>query len=129
MRLRCLERLGLHALAGKPEQALELVDEAIEIAGSSVAVPPDLPGFRGDFLSMLPKPDVGAAEDSYLMAARVSSDLRLHLVELKALSRLVVLRRQLDHSPDGSEELAAVYSEFTEGFEEHDLVVARELLG
>ncbi|MEE9177505.1 MAG: adenylate/guanylate cyclase domain-containing protein [Acidimicrobiia bacterium] len=119
----------VHALAGKPGQALELVDEAIEISASSVSVPPDLHVFRGDFLTMLPVPDMSAAEDSYLIAAQVSADLKLHLVELHALTRLVALRRRMGSTPDASEELAAVYSAFTEGFDEHDLVAARELLG
>ena len=119
----------VHALAGKPEQALELVEEAIEISESPASVPPELRVFRADFLTMLPEPDVKAAEDSYLMAAQASAELKLHLVELRALTRLVMLRRQLGGSPDGREELAAVYSAFTEGFDEQDLVVARELLG
>lgn len=89
----------------------------------------DLRMLQADFLTMLPEPDVETAEDSYLMAARVAADLRLHIVELRAVTRLVMLRRRLGHSHDGIEELAAVYSTFTEGFEEHHLVVARELPG
>jgi len=47
---------------------------------------------------------------------------------LQALTRLVDLRREMDRSSDGSDELANLYSTFTEGLEEPDLVAARELL-
>ena len=119
----------VHALAGKPERALELVDEAIEIGESPIDTPPDFWVFRADFLTMLPEPDVSVAEGNYLTAAEKAKELKLRLVELRAWTRLVMLRRRLGYSPDGSEELTAVYSAFTEGFDEHDLVVARELLG
>jgi len=121
-------RAVVNAVAGQPERAVELVDEAIEITGSGGVVPPDLLVFRADFERMLPAPDLGAAEDAYLRAAQVSQETKLHLIALRAWTGVVELRRQLGRSPDGSDELAAVYSAFTEGFDEHDLVVARELL-
>jgi len=92
-------RSVVHALAEKPVQALELVHEAIELAESPVNAPPDLWEFQADFLTMLPEPDFKAAEDSYLTAVQKSAELKLHLVELRALTKLVRLRRQLGRSP------------------------------
>jgi hypothetical protein len=48
--------------------------------------------------------------------------------ELRVWTRLVRLRRAAGRSPDARDELAAAYATFTEGFEEADLVAARELL-
>jgi hypothetical protein len=48
---------------------------------------------------------------------------------LQARIRLVDLRRETGQVPDGSEELASLYAGFTEGHEEHELVVARQTLG
>ena len=116
----------VHAMAGRPEQALALIDEAMNIAGPGVAQ-----GliFKGDFLRMLPEPDRGAAAEAYqagVLGARAEGH---HLIELQALTRLVGLRREMGTAPDGSDELASLYATFTEGFAEHDLLMAREMLG
>jgi predicted ATPase/class 3 adenylate cyclase len=120
-------RAMVHALAGQPIRALALVDEAIELGGP--AAPPDLRMFRGDFNRLLPKPDLAAAEEDYLAAIRVSNEGGQRLTELQALTRLVALRRDLDRSSDGSDELAALYHSFTEGFDEQPLIMARATLG
>ena len=56
-------RATVHALAGRPDRALELIDEAIETDGG---VDPDLTASKGDFLMMLPQPDPITAEAVYL---------------------------------------------------------------
>ena len=117
-----------HALAGRPEQALVLVDEAIEIGAPYETAPPDFLTFRGDFLLMLSPPDIAGAETAYEEGIRAARTAGLHLLELQALTRLVGLRRKLDRLPDGSAELAELFSGFTEGFDEHDLIVARDVL-
>lgn len=118
----------VHALAGKPEQALALIDEAIETGAPEGVVSPEFSMLKGDFLRMLPEPDVDAAEDAYLEATRTSRAGGLHLIELQALTRLVGLRREMGRSPDGSDELASLYATFTEGLDERDLIMAREML-
>lgn len=119
----------VHALAGQPQRALELIDEAIEISAPVGVVSPEFLVLKGDFLRMLPEPEVKAAEEAYLAAIHGSRAGRLHLIELKALTRLVGLRREMGHLPDGSDELALLYATFTEGLDEHDLMTAREVLG
>jgi len=122
-------RAMVHALAGSPERALMLINEAIRFGSSQDVVGPWFMMSKGDFIRMLPEPDLVGAEDAYLAAIRVSNAGGLYLIELEALTRLVNLRREMGSTPDGSDELAALYETFTEGFDEHALVAAREMLG
>ncbi len=121
-------RAMVHASAGQPERAVEIVDEAIEIGGRDAIVTPQFWVFRGDFLSMLPEPNFDAAIANYQTAADGAKTGGLHLIRLQALTRLVALRRQLGHTPDGTDELATLHNSFTEGFDEHDVVTAAQLL-
>jgi len=118
----------VRTLAGDPEEGLNLTDQAIEIGAPDEATSPDFRMQRGDILTRLTEPDAEGAEQAYLAAIRGSRTAGQHLVELQALTRLVGLRRELGHHPDGSEDLAVLYDTFTEGLDEHDLVVARQLL-
>ena len=77
---------------------------------------------------MLPTPDLVGAEEAYLSAIRGADAGGLALIALQGLTRLVSLRREMGRTPDGSEELQALYSTFTEGLDEHDLVMARQAL-
>jgi predicted ATPase/class 3 adenylate cyclase len=120
-------RATVHALAGKPERALELVNEAIEIGAPDELVSPDFRILRGDFIRMLPEPDLAAAEAAYQAAIRGAKATNLHLIELHALTKLVALRREMG-LPDGGGDLATLYATFTEGFDENQLKVARQLL-
>jgi hypothetical protein len=122
-------RALVHALAGQPEQGLALIEEAITIGGPDDMTSPEFRIIKGDVLRMLPTPDHRGAEDAYQLAIRGAHAGALRLFELQALSRLVGLRRELGESPDGSDELAALYATFTEGFDESDLVAARDTLG
>ena len=116
-------RAAVHALAGHLERALELVDEALaaDVQGSD----PDHLAMKGDFLLMLADP--GNAERAYLSAIDSARARSQRLPELKARTRLVTLRR-MTGGEDGMDELASLYSTFDEGFDEFDLVRAKELL-
>jgi predicted ATPase/class 3 adenylate cyclase len=118
----------VHALAGDPEHGLALIDEAIAIGGPDDLDSPEFRVLRGDFLRMLPAPDLAGAEEAYLSAIRGAGSGGLDLIALQGLTRLVSLRREMGRTPDGSEELQALYASFTEGLDEHDLVMARETL-
>jgi tetratricopeptide (TPR) repeat protein len=119
----------VHALAGQPERALTLIDDAIGLGPPEEGFAPEFRVLKGDFLRMLPEPDLAGAEKAYLSAVRGAGTGGLHLIELQALIGLVSLRREMGHSPDGSDQLAALYATFTEGFDEHHLVTAKEMLG
>jgi predicted ATPase len=120
-------RALVHGMAGQPQRAIELIDEAIELGGKQdVAV--EFSMYKGDFLMMLPEPDPDGAEQVYLEAVELATGSGQRLTELMALTRLVGLHRQTGRFPDRTGELAAVYATFTEGLDENPLVVARELL-
>jgi hypothetical protein len=116
-------------LAGNPERALELVNEAIELGAPEELVSPEFRIFKGDFIRMLPEPDLAAAEAAYQAAIRGSRAGKLALIELHALTRLVGLRREMGTPLDGSDELTTLYATFSEGFDEDHLKAARDLLG
>jgi len=124
LRLRAL----VHSLAGLHERALELIEEAISMAGPDDLTNPEFLIIRGDVLSSSPDPDHEAAGKSYQIAAERAGAGGFHLVELQALTRLVGIRRETGKSPDGSEGLATLYATFTEGLDEHDLAAARKML-
>jgi tetratricopeptide (TPR) repeat protein len=117
-------RATVHALAGRPERALELIDEAIATDGGD----PELMVSKGDFLMMLIEPDLNLAESVYRKASELALTRRARLTQLKALNRLVRLRRGDEGAPNGIQELAALYATFTEGFEEVELVSANEVI-
>ncbi len=117
-----------HALAGRPEQALVLINDALEIGQPYSTAPPDFLVLKGDFLRMLTPPDLVGAEAAYEAGTQDARTAGLHLIELQGLTRLVGLRRELGRFPDGSAELAELYASFTEGHDEHDITLARDLL-
>jgi hypothetical protein len=119
----------VHALAGQPELALLLIDEAIQIAGPRDVDAPDFRVFKGDILRMLPAPDLAGAAEAYQAGIRGARTIGLRLIELRGLARLVALHREMGRSPDRCDELASLYATFTEGFDEPDLIVARETMG
>jgi len=119
-------RAQVHAMAGQLGRALELIDEAVGVEMGQ-AISPEFFVVRGDIQMMVPEPDLARVETDFLTAIERSGELRL--IELKARTRQVGLRRMTGRSPDGSDELAEVYATFTEGFDEHDLVMARDMLG
>ena len=120
-------RAMVHGMAGQPQRAIELIDEAIDLGGNQdVAV--EFSVYKGDFLMMVPEPDRDGAEQVYLEALEMSRGSGQRLTELMALTRLVGLHRQTGRVPDRTGELAAVYATFTEGLDEYPLVMARQLL-
>ncbi len=126
--------LGLRAIsmaaAGDPVRALSLVEEAIELSGGiESGANLELAIFRGDILGLLPDPDVDRIAESYELAAGTAEQVGFRTTHLQALNRLVQLNRSIGRDPDGAEELLAIYGTFTDGLDELDLAIARDLLG
>ena len=122
-------RAAAFAMSGRPDRALELIDEAIAFGGTDDMDQPDFHVLRGDILSYLPNPDLAAVEASYEAALRGTWATSARLTELSVRTRLVALRRAQGLSPDGTDELRSLYAWFTEGFDEPELVAARSILG
>ncbi len=126
-------RSRVFALAGRAEEAYALIDEAMETvgrfeSGAADILAPELGMLRGDILLTLPHPDATRAEDEYLAAIEGSRVGRRYMIELQARARLVKLRRAVGRMPDGSGELRALLASFTEGLDEHEVVMAASLL-
>jgi predicted ATPase len=118
-------RAVVHAVAGGPERALELIEEAM--GDDPAMADPDHLVLKGDFLMMLPDPDPRKAEEAYLAAINNARIRKQTLFELRAQTRLVDLRRKVGQPANGGD-LAHLYATFNDGFDETDLVRARELL-
>jgi tetratricopeptide (TPR) repeat protein len=119
----------VNAHAGNPERGLGLIEEAITLSGPQDVVSAEFLVGKGDVLRLFPKPDLEAAQAAYESAAQGASEGGLGLIQLQALTRLVGLRREMGIDADGVDDLRMVYDRFSEGFDEHDLVAAREVLG
>jgi tetratricopeptide (TPR) repeat protein len=116
------------AMAGQPDRAVELINESIALGGEDDTSNPDFRLMRGDFLMMLPEPDVAGATASYRAAIGGSHEIGMRLVELQAATRLVALERSLGQEPDTIDELRRVYATFDEGLDEPVMMAARMVL-
>ena len=122
-------RATVHARAGRIGDAMELVENAMGISLTEEEMLPWLPMAKADLILELPEPDHDAAASLYEVTIAVASQLGLDMVQLQALTRLVALRRELGVSPDGTDELAALFSSIRSDRDEPDLLAAATLLG
>jgi hypothetical protein len=125
--LRALEA-GTYAQAGRAEDGLAMVDEALEIAsrGSGTTVLPEFQLLRGDLLLALPQSS--DPEPWFQQAFDLAKRLDARMSQLRAAVRLCRLGRDRDGGRSGAPRLRAVYSTFTEGFTTADLTEARALV-
>ncbi|MDQ4130908.1 MAG: hypothetical protein M3133_07975 [Actinomycetota bacterium] len=120
------------ARAGRPADGVDLIDEALEIAGSAPSanhpLAPMLLVLRGDLLlaaQQAPEVDPdGLFQQAFHLAAVVDA----RMLQLRAAVRLCRLSRDRGDAEEGDAALRAVYETFTEGFETADLLEAKSLL-
>jgi predicted ATPase len=126
--LLALRSLGC-TLAGKPQPALDLIDEAIGWWQGEETAFPEFRLQRGVVLAMLPDSDPAEVEESYRAAISSARIIGSRLIELAATTRLVELLRAGGGGSEEARDLAALYATFTEGFEHPELIMARTVLG
>ncbi len=116
------------AMAGRPAEGIELLDQAIEMFQGRVnLLTPEFPVLKGDLLIALSK--LGEAESSYRRGFDTAAQAGARMTQLRAATRLARLPREGGAaSTDDAAALRSVYGEFTEGFESADLVEARAVL-
>jgi hypothetical protein len=119
---------GAYALAGRPAEGLNLIDDAIEIAGSELTLLPEFYLLKGDLLLGVPDANGSAAESWFQRAFDVAQGLDARMPQLRAGIRLCRLRRDQGHAGEGSRMLRPIYETFTEGFTAIDLREASALL-
>jgi class 3 adenylate cyclase/predicted ATPase len=124
--------LALHAgaceLAGQIEEAVTLLDDALQIAGRTGEhwLEAELHRRKGQLL--LQQGHAEAAEDQYRKALSIAEEQDANLWELRAAVSLARLRRDHGRRAEARDLLAPVYGWFTEGFGTPDLKEARSLL-
>lgn len=114
--LRALEA-GAYARAGRVEEGLAMVEEALEIAGrgSGTTMVPELQLLKGDLLLALGRGDGHDPEPEFQRAFETAQRLDARMSQLRAAVRLCRLRSDRDGGASATR-LRAVYATFTEGF-------------
>jgi predicted ATPase len=113
------------ALAGRTEEGLPLIDEALGIVSGDDFLYPEFALIKGDLLVALDNPE--GAEPMFQSALVVARDLGLRTPQLQAATRLTRLRRAAG-KPAETDDLRAVYGTFAEGLDTRDLAEARAVL-
>jgi class 3 adenylate cyclase/predicted ATPase len=114
--------------AGQVEEALSLLDDALQIAEriGERWFAAELYRHKGQF--MLRHGDSEAAEELYRQALTIAKEQEAKLWELRAAVTLAKLGRDQGRRSDAHDLLAPVYRWFTEGFDTQDLKGAKALL-
>jgi len=118
------------ALAGKIEEALAALDDALAKAAVSGAKRWDaeVHRLRGELTGRLPYPHPVKAEDSFRTALAISREQGTRGYELRAATSLARLHRDQGRYGEARDLLAPVYGWFTEGFDTPDLKEAKAVL-
>jgi class 3 adenylate cyclase/predicted ATPase len=118
------------ALAGKIEEALAALDDALATAAVSGerGWSAEIHRLRGELTGRLPHPDPAKAEDSFRTALAIAREQGTRGYELRAATSLARLWREQGRRTEAGDLLAPLYGSFTEGFDTADLKEAKALL-
>jgi tetratricopeptide (TPR) repeat protein len=121
---------GACGLAGRPGDALTLLDEAVEIATQTPG--PTLWSeffqLKGELLLAVSTDNAAEAESWLQRAVDTAAGVDAPMLQLRAGVRLARLWREQGKKEDARLLLIGAYEEFTEGFSTADLKEARALL-
>ncbi len=119
---------GACEIAGQVEEALTLLDDALQIVERTGErwFSAELNRHKGQLL--LRQGHAEAAEELYRKALSIAAEQEAKLWELRAAASLARLRRDQGRHAEARDILAPVYGWFTEGFGTQDLKDAKALL-
>ena len=121
---------GVYGMAGKPENGLPLLDEALQIAsaGSGKLPAAEFFGMKGDLLLAIDPDNAAEAEVWYQLAVDTAREVKATMLELRAALKLGRLWQQQGKTEQAKKLLSEVYAKMTEGFTLPDLQQAQALL-
>jgi predicted ATPase len=116
-------------LAGKADEALPILEQGIQMSDVNLDTfyKPELQRQRAELLWHVRKDEAGA-EAVLREAIAISSAQGARSLELKATLSLARLLATQGRQEEAAAALGAIYLQFDEGFDTHDLVAARTLL-
>jgi predicted ATPase len=116
--------------AGRPEEGLNLLDQAIEIfgQGSEDFLLAELCRLKGDLLLALSPENLAEAEPWFQRALEIAQKREARMLELRAAISLSRLWQGQGKAADGRRLLSDAYGRLTEGFTTVDLKEAKALL-
>jgi predicted ATPase len=123
-----LIRANAYGMAGDVDRACVLMREAEENLQRNDPLEAEVAIARGDLLLAPPMHDLAAADALFEQAAALAGARRARMVELEALTRLLVVRRGNAREQDTLRRLRDCYEWFTEGLDTKQLVAARAVL-
>jgi predicted ATPase len=116
--------------AGKPEEALAIIDDAIAHSpgGTETWDGPELLRIRASVVLSMPHPDAAQAESCVMQSLACARRQGAKGWELRATMTLARLRVMQGRDSEAHLLLSTIYRQFTEGFETQDLKTAAEML-
>ena len=112
------------------DEGLATIEEAqtLAVAGGERFWHAELLRLKGELLLGQSDPSVQAAEQCFCEALKIAQDQHAKMLELRAATSLARLWRKLNKSDEAKRILHSVYSRFTEGVDNPDLIEAKTVL-
>jgi predicted ATPase len=112
------------------EEGLGAIEEAQKLAvtGEDLFWQAELLRLKGELLLGQSDQSVHAAEECFCEALKIAQDQHATMLELRAATSLAKLWRKLNKLDEAKRILSSVYSRFTEGVDNRDLIEAKTVL-
>ena len=112
------------------DEGLSTIDDALKlaVAGGERFRHAELLRLKGELLLGQSDPSVQAAEQCFCEALKIAQDQHAKMLELRAATSLAKLWRKLNKSDEAKRILHSVYSRFTEGVDNRDMIEAKTVL-
>src|SRR5437867_2676070 len=112
------------------DEALATIEDALKLAvtGGNLFWQAELLRLKGELLLGQSDPSVQAAEECFCDALKIAQGQHAKMHELRAATSLARLWRKLNKLDEAKRILTAVYSRFTEGVDNLDLLEAKTVL-